>query len=162
MKKGFDFISKEENFLDKLIEIENSLGFSFPKKFKEFISEYSFSSNSIVLEMKKDELRGFEFPAEAILFDKSKNDENPLYFNNFRDLADLQDDLQNLDTDELWVDKGLIVIGYSTVGEKICLGIKESYKEEIWRVNDDSVVENRFEYLAANIFDFIDGFVSKK
>ena len=162
MKKGFDFISQGNNFSERLREIEENSELEFPERFKTFVREYSFSSESIILEMKKDELRGFEFPAEAILFEPSKEDYNPLYFSSFRDLDDIEDELKSIKEDELWLEKGLIVIGYSTVGEKICLGVKSQISDEIWRVNDDSTPQDRFKFLANDIYLFVEGLVSKK
>lgn len=162
MKRGFDFISKDEIVLEHLVQIEQELNFNFPRRFKEFVSNYSFSSNAIVLEMAKDELRGFEFPAEAVLFEPTKEDVNPLYFKSFRDLGDIADELKTIDQDDLWQSKGLIVIGYSTVGEKICLGVKDECLDEIWRVNDDSIPENKYGFLASDIFEFVQGLISKR
>jgi hypothetical protein len=153
MKRGFYFISKNEIVLEYLIQIEQDLNFDFPKRFKEFVSNHSFSSDAIVLDMVKDEMRGFEFPAE---------DPNPLYFKYFRDLGDIADELKSIDQDELWQSKGLIVIGYSTVGEKICLGVKEDCFDEIWRVDDDSIPENKYRFLASDIFEFVQGLISKR
>ena len=162
MKKGVDFILKDDLDLEKLEILEGKMGFNFPSHFKSFVSEYSFSNKSIILEMKVDELRGFEFPAEAVLYEPSKTDDNPLFFSKFRNIGDLEDDIKLLDQDELWIEKGLLVIGYSTVGEKICLGIKEECMDEIWRVNDDSIRENMFKFLAENILSFVNGLISKK
>lgn len=162
MKRGFDFISQENNLSEKLREIEMNSDFEFPERFKQFVEKYEFSSESIILEMEKDELRGFEFPAEAVLFEPSKDDYNPLYFSSFRELEDISDELDSIQENDLWLEKGMIVIGYSTVGEKICLGVKSQNLDEIWRVADDSTIENRFKFLADDIFLFVEGLVSKK
>ncbi|MFA0964000.1 hypothetical protein AB9P05_19490 [Roseivirga sp. BDSF3-8] len=162
MKRGFDFISKDEIVYDYLIQVEQSLHLNFPKRFKYFVSKYPFSSNNIELQMKKDELRGFEFPIEAILFEPTTKTSNPLYFDSFRDLSDIADELKTITEDELWQKMGWITIGYSTVGEKICLGVKGEHLDEIWRVNDDSIAEKKYEFLASDIFEFVEGLISKR
>jgi len=162
MKRGFDFIAKSPSVLDRLLQIEIESGIIFPERFKDFVKEYSISRNSIILEMKKDEVRGFEFPVEAVLFEPSKKDSNPLYFSSFRMIDDIADDLINTQENELWTSRGFVVIGYSTVGEKICLGVKGEFCDEIWRVNDDSIIEGKYKFLAKDIFQFIEGFVSKR
>ena len=163
MKTGFDFIIKQDTGKGYLLsEIEKRTGIKFPEKFKAFVDDYSMTKRSIVLEKKIDQARGIEVPIEAVLFGPSRHYKNPLYFNYFRDVEDLSDDVQNLSGDDLWLNKGLLVIGYSTVGEKICLGVKGGVQDEIWLVNDDSIVENKFTFLAKDIFEFIGGFVSKR
>lgn len=162
MKKGFDFIAKQEDASDLLRSYEVQFNIEFPKRFNDFIAEYSLSSRSIVIEMQKDDKRGFEFPAEVILFEPSKDDKNPLYFSKFRDLGDLKDELAQIEVDTIWVDKKLIVIGYSTVGQKICVGIDGETTDEIWLVTDDAIAEERYKFLAKDIFLFIKDFVSKK
>lgn len=81
-------------------------------------------------------------------------------FNSFRDFAVIMDDLKMITHDDLWLEKGLIVIGYSTVGEKICLGERNDCLDEIWRVNDDTILQNGFKFLAFDIFGFVEGLVS--
>lgn len=162
MKKGIEFISIDNEDFDKLQSVQADSGFAFPANFQEFVKNYSFSSESIVVEMKVDELRGFEFPAEAILYEPSQNDENPLYVESFRDLEDIAQDLAMLQDDTLWIEKKLIVVGYSTAGEKVCIRVDDDTNGEIWRVNDDSVPEDRYKFLASDIHSFIAGLVSKK
>lgn len=162
MKKGFDFISRQEDVSVLLRDYEKQFNIVFPKRFNDFIKDYSLSSKSIILEMRKDEKRGFEFPAEVILFEPSKEEKNPLYFDDFRDLKDLKEDLFLIEEDEIWIDKGLIVIGYSTVGQQICLGLKEDTSDEIWLVTDDAIAEERYKFLAPDIYHFVEGFISKK
>jgi hypothetical protein len=162
MKKGFDFISRQEDVSDLLRSYEKQFKIMFPERFNNFIANYSLSNQSIVLEMQKDEKRGFEFPAEVILFKPSKEEKNPLYFNNFRDLYDLRDELAVLEEEIIWLEKGLVTIGFSTVGQKICLGLKDDVLDEIWLVTDDAIAEERYKFLAPDIYQFVEGFISKK
>lgn len=162
MKRGFDFISRQEDVSDLLRDYEGQFNIVFPKRFNDFIKNFSLSSQSIVLEMQKDEKRGFEFPAEAILFEPSTGEKNPLYFSKFRDLSDLRNELLFLEKDAIWTEKGLIVIGFSTVGQKICLGLKSETADEIWLVTDDALIEEKYKYLAPDIYTFIKGLISKK
>ena len=157
MKKGFDFISVNQGDFTALQALEIKTAFQFPVNFNKFVNDYSFSSDSIVIETTFDELRGFYFPAEAALFKPSSHSENPIYLNDFRDLEDIEEDLKYLLDDSIWQEKGLIVIGYTTDDEKICLGCKENINDQIWLVREDAMPENKYTHLADNIFTFVRG-----
>lgn len=155
MKKGFDFISVNQDDFKGLAALEKKAGFQFPPNFKKFVSHYSFSSDSVVFETTFDELRDFSFPNEAALYKPSEHSENPVYLNDLRDLEEIEEDLKYLAEDCIWLEKALIVIGYTTDDEKICLGCKENTKDQIWLVRDDTIPENKYAHLADDIFAFV-------
>ena len=155
MKKGFDFISVNKNDFKELTALERKSGFQFPAIFKKFVSHYSFSSDSIVFEMTFDELIDFSFPNEAALYKPSEHSENQVYLNDLRDLEEIEEDLKYLEADCIWLEKTLIVIGYTTNDEKICLGCKENTKDQIWLVREDAISENKYLHLADDIFAFV-------
>ncbi len=160
MKNGFDFISTDQDDFNKLEKLEKKMNFCFPPNFKRFVNNYSFSNKSIVVDTKIDELRGCSFPAEAILYKPSECRKNKIYLDNFCDLEDIEDDLKYLLDDYAWLEKGLIIIGYTTDGEKICLGCTENVTDEIWLLSEDGTVENKYLHLENDIFAFVSGLYS--
>lgn len=162
MKKGFDFIAKQEGSASILSEIEKETNFSFPPVFKDFVARFGISSDNLVIETERDELRGFEFPVEAVVYPLQDGDSSYLYFSEFRDLEAIGEDIKLLSQDSVWEEMGLIAIDYSTVGEKVCLGVRGEKRDQIWRLNEDSIPENRYTFLAEDIVGFVEGFISKR
>jgi len=160
MKTGFEFIkSRKLEETINLTNIEQLFNFTFPPIFKIFVENFHFSSKGLQVDKHIDDLRGFEVPSEAIIYSPSKDWANPIYIDQFRELEEI---LSGFEEEDDWIVKGLINIGYTSIGSRICLGCLQSNQDQVWEVNDDSVFENKYSFLAENIFVFIRGFDSKK